>query len=206
MGAVRNLIAPVVALALGGCASATNPDPLTASSPAVVVPPAAASATPTIQTPATQSLSIATLGTTPSLKGTPTEVYERVARKALVCWFGANGPLKKSHVFNADAAPPTKGGAVEITVHERDTGGQPSPRGTRAFQVWLAAESGESTRMTLKTGKLPVDLAQAMENDTLAWGVGRDSCETQVVRPPPAPPPPEPVTAKAKQRVKTAAR
>jgi hypothetical protein len=179
---------------LGGCASASNPSPLTASLPALP--------TDTKQLAAISD-NLATLGGSPSLRGTPTEVYERVARAALVCWFGAHGPLKKTHIFNAEAAPPTKGGDAEISVHERDST-QPSPRGSRVFRIWLAAESGDSTRMTIQVSKLPQDLAQAMEKDTLAWGIGRESCETQIVRPPP--PPPETAKAKPKTRVKTAAR
>ncbi len=179
---------------LSGCASTSNPSPLTAALQSL---PADTKQLATI------SDSLATLGNSPSLKGTPTEVYERVARGALVCWFGAHGPLKKTYIFTAEAAPATKGGDAEITIHERDPT-QPSPRGSRVFRVWLTAESTESTRMTLQVSKLPQDLAQAMETDTLAWGIGRESCETQIARPPSLPP--EPSKAKTKARVKTAVR
>ena len=30
--------------------------------------------------------------------GTPTEVYTRIARGVLTCWFGAAGPLKKAYI------------------------------------------------------------------------------------------------------------
>jgi hypothetical protein len=201
----RQILVLTTASLLAGCASATNPSPLTALPPAnssaqVTSALAEGSATPAPDLAAM----LATLGNSPSLKGTPTEVYERVARGALVCWFGANGPLKKTHIFDATAASPTKGGEAEITVHERDPT-QPSPRGTRVFRIWLVPESSASTRMTMQVSRLPADLAQAMEKDTLAWGIGREACETQRVRPPPVPVA-EPVQAKTKTRVKTTAR
>ena len=40
--------------------------------------------------------------------GTPTEIYTLVAGGALRCWFGADGPLKATHVFHAEAAPPAE--------------------------------------------------------------------------------------------------
>lgn len=147
---------------------------------------------------------LTTLGSTPTVQGSVTDAYSRVANKALNCWFGGHGPLKATHVFAADAPPPSSGAAAEIVIHEKDTGA-PSPRGTRAFRITLARESDETTRLTLQAGKLAPDLVEAMERDTVAWGHGRDSCDAQIVRPPP---PPLPVAEKKKQkkRVVTATR
>lgn len=141
---------------------------------------------------------VQTLASSPTLEAPPVEVYERVGRGALTCWFGADGPLKKSHIFNADAPSPSAGGNVEIAIHERDPT-QPSPRGARAFQISLAAESGH-TRLSLRNNKLPADLAAAMERDVLAWAALRQSCEAQIVRPPAPPPAAEPVPAKKKKK------
>lgn len=193
----RNSLAQVVlALALSGCAAGGGPSPLAA----LLTAPSATGAVSTASTSAT----ILGYGSSPTVKGTPIDVYERVARGALRCWFGGQGPLKKSHIFNAEAAPPSSGGSAEITVHERD-GTQPSPRGTRVFRIWFARESDKSTRVTLQAAKLPQDLADAMERDALAWAAGKDSCDAQIARPPP-PPDPEPAKAKRKVRATTVSR
>ncbi len=39
----------------------------------------------------------------------PTDVYTRIARGALTCWFGAAGPLKGTHIYHAEAAPASQG-------------------------------------------------------------------------------------------------
>lgn len=148
---------------------------------------------------------LTTLGNTPTLNGSVTEVYSRIASKSLTCWFSTDGPLKATHVFSADAPPPSKGGNAEITIFEKDLSAA-NPRSIRAYRVTLAPEGDEHTRLTLQSGKLPTDLAQAMEKDVLAWGAGKESCEARVVRPPPPPPPvAEPKTSKKKKAaVKTA--
>lgn len=149
---------------------------------------------------------LAPIGTTPTVQGTPTDAYQRVAQRALTCWFGGHGPLKKTHVFNAEVPPPSKGAGAEIFIHEREVAPAPnqSPRGARVYRIAFARESDETTRMSIETGKLPADLAGAMDKDAVAWVSGRESCEAQVVRPPP--PDPEPEKKPAKKRAKTAAR
>src|SRR5262245_64230864 len=77
--------------------------------------------------------------TTTVAPGTPTEVYALVAGGALRCWFGAGGPLKATHVFHAEAAPPAQGGAAEIVLHERDPAMR-DQRGPRVFRVSFTAE------------------------------------------------------------------
>ncbi len=143
---------------------------------------------------------LATLGNTPTLAGTVTEVYSRIASKALTCWFSTDGPLKGSHVFSADAPPPSSGGSAEITIFEKDATAT-NPRGSRAYRMSLTRESDIATRLTVQSGKLSPDLAQAMEKDVLAWGVGKDSCEARVVRPPPPPPPVAEKKLQKKKRV-----
>jgi hypothetical protein len=184
----------MVAALLAGCAGPNGVSPLTAS--LAEAPKAVAAST-----------TVLPLGSTPSVRGTPTAVYERIARGVLNCWFGGLGPLKKTHIFNADVAPPSTGGGAEISIHEREASPVPnqSPRGARAFRIILARESEETTRVSIEGSRLPNDLTQAMEKDTVAWAVEKDSCEAQVVRPAP-PPPPEPEKAKVKKRAKTAQR
>ncbi|NJO22209.1 MAG: hypothetical protein HC868_03775 [Sphingomonadales bacterium] len=66
--------------------------------------------------------------------GSSTDAYALVARGAHRCWFGADGPLKPTHVFHAEAESPAKGGAAEMVLHERDETLR-DKRGTRAFRV-----------------------------------------------------------------------
>src|SRR5262245_39113927 len=66
--------------------------------------------------------------------GSPTEVYERIARGALACWFGASGPLKANYIYHAEAEPPGKGGKAEIVIHERDRISD-NPKGPRAYRI-----------------------------------------------------------------------
>ena len=78
--------------------------------------------------------------TTTIAAGTPTEVYALVAGGALRCWLGADGPLKATHVFHAEAAPPAEGGAAEIVLHERDPC-LPGPAGPSRFPSLVCERS-----------------------------------------------------------------
>src|SRR5258705_5229386 len=73
--------------------------------------------------------------------GSPTGIYALVARGALNCWLGAAGPLRASHVFAAEAAPPSQGGAAEIVLHERDPSFR-DQRGPRALRVSFEQTQG----------------------------------------------------------------
>lgn len=129
------------------------------------------------------------------VSGEPTEVYSEVARGALACWMGADGPLKRSHIFQAEAAPPARGGAAEITLHERDAT-LPDQRGVRAFRVSLAQTAG-GTRVAVSAPKLPPDFTQAMAGDVQTWANHGQGCQLRTVAPPPAPVP-APKVAKGK--------
>ncbi len=167
-------ISLTLAAGLGACASGGAPSSLLTSPQGTLT---------------TASLpSVVTFGNSPTLSGSVTDVYSRIAGRALTCWFSTDGPLKASHVFSAEAPPPSTGTAAEITIFEKDIGAA-NPRGSRAYRMSLTRESDDATRLTLQAGKLPTDLAQAMEQDVLAWGQSRDSCQARVVRPPPPPPP-----------------
>ncbi len=123
-------------------------------------------------------------GDSPSVGGNPIDVYSLFARNALVCWFGADGPLRSTHIFHADV--PASHGGAEVVVHERDPA-QPNPRGARVFQISLSRESNSSTRVVIDSKKIPDDLASAMRKDVLAWVRGGGGCEAQVARPPAVP-------------------
>jgi hypothetical protein len=191
-------------LVLAACAGGETGKVLTAGATAAMGPPAAAGSTLSAAVnagAAGAATTLVALGNTPSVQGSPTVVYERVARGALVCWFGGVGPLKKTHIFNADVAPPSAAGGAEIMLHEREANPLPNqtPRGSRAFRIWFERESEATTRVHMQATRLPPDLAQAMERDVVAWAIGKESCDAQVVRPPPVVA--EPVVSKPKKRV-----
>ena len=78
--------------------------------------------------------------------GTPTEVYERVGRGAVTCWFGANGPLKGTHVYEATADSPHKGGQAEISIREKEVAAPAPP-------VQPAATTGKQQPATAPAGE-----------------------------------------------------
>ena len=107
--------------------------------------------------------------------GSPTEVYERVARGAMSCWFGTNGPLKANYVYHAEAEPAGKGGKAEIVIHERDRRPTENPKGIRAYRVAITPDDGQTT-LVFENLKLPEPVAKAMEADARRWGTGALGC------------------------------
>jgi hypothetical protein len=118
--------------------------------------------------------------------GTPTEVYELVARGALGCWLGPGGPLKASHVFHAEAKPPAEGGAAQIVLHERDPT-YSDQRGTRVFRVTFA-RAGAGAKVDITNVKLIPILGAAMARDVETWAAGGNGCEARLVYPQPSAP------------------
>jgi hypothetical protein len=106
--------------------------------------------------------------------GSSTEVYERIARGALTCWFGTAGPLKANYVYHAEADPPGKGGKAEIAIHERERTAD-NPKGPRAYRIAIAPEN-EQTTLLFENLKLPEPMAGAMEKDARRWGSGAIGC------------------------------
>lgn len=104
----------------------------------------------------------------------PVEVYSRVARGALACWFGPNGSLKKTLVFHADVAPESKGGTAEIVLHQRDTAAE-SPRSLRAYRI-VIERTGEGSRMISENMRLPEAVARDMQADLGRWAGGQTGC------------------------------
>lgn len=124
----------------------------------------------------------ATVDTTIIAQGTTTEAYAQVAQRALRCWFGADGPLKATHVFNAEAASPAEGGAAEIFLQERDTTMR-DQRGNRAFRVSFAAEV-TGVRIGVTNLKMTDPLAQLMVRDVETWARGGEGCQARALSPP----------------------
>jgi hypothetical protein len=161
-------------------------------------PPPPASPSGQIETGAAASpAALAPLETATLVQGSPTEVYARVASGALRCWFGAKGPLKATHVFHAEAAPPSEGGVAEIVLHERDVSMR-DQRGARAFRVSFVGEAG-SVRVGVAALKIAAPLADLMVKDVATWAQGGAGCEAGSLSPPAevAAPPDKPARSKA---------
>jgi hypothetical protein len=103
----------------------------------------------------------------------PVEVYSRVARGALKCWFGPEGSLKKTHVFHAKVDPPDKGGTADIGVHTREAG---SSHGVlRAFGVTITP-SGSGSLIEAQNVRFPEPQAAIMIADVNRWASGKSEC------------------------------
>lgn len=109
--------------------------------------------------------------------GSVTEVYTRVAQRAMRCWFGADGGLKQSHIFHADLAPPSRGEVAEIVIHELDRIESQS-WGRRAFRVILGPADGQ-TSLEVENIAMPAELARRMQADVFDWAEARDACASR---------------------------
>ena len=112
----------------------------------------------------------------------PTDVYALVARGALRCWFGADGPLKPTHVFHAEAESPAKGGAAEMVLHERDETMR-DKRGARAFRVSFAGAPA-GVRVASPCRGWSSNSPSCMVKDVAAWAKGGTDCEVRKHMPP----------------------
>lgn len=118
--------------------------------------------------------SLPSLAGTETITGSPTEVYTSIARGVLTCWFGATGPLKQDYIYHADADPPSKGGASEISIRTRDKEAD-DPRSLRAFRIGIAP-GAERTHVEVENSKLPDPLAEQLKADVARWSAGQEGC------------------------------
>jgi hypothetical protein len=186
MGRMAGLLAAAL---LGGCGGGPNvnlQDLLALPAPGEVAADSGAqSATKTGPETGSLGARMEPQETSALLSGTPTSIFAEVARGALGCWFAADGPLKSSHLYRAEAQPPAKGGDAEIVIHERDALVR-DQRGPRAYRIAFAAELS-SVRVTMTSMKFELKLAQAMAKDVEGWAKGGESCELRAMVSPPAP-------------------
>jgi hypothetical protein len=128
---------------------------------------------------ASPSAHTAAAETTIIAAGTPTEVYALLARHALRCWFGADGPLKATHIFHADAASPTAGGAADIVLQERDPAFS-DRRGPRAFRIAITGDAA-GVRVGISNLRMSEPLGGLMVKDAETWARGGERCETRAL-------------------------
>jgi hypothetical protein len=120
----------------------------------------------------TDSVSPGPLPTTVS-SDPPVEVYARIARGALKCWFGPEGSLKASHVFHAKVDSPTSATPAEIAVHTREAG---SSHGVlRAFAISITP-SGSGSLVEAQNIRFPAPQGEMMIADVGRWTGGSDTC------------------------------
>ena len=117
----------------------------------------------------------------PPVVGSATEVYERIGRGAMACWFGANGSLKATHIYDATAEPENKGGRAEILIREREAQGE-SPRGVKAFRILITPSTSEETMVLAENLKLPEAAAEGMKKSVAAWSIGNQGCDPDAVK------------------------
>ncbi|MDZ4840554.1 MAG: hypothetical protein SH859_00185 [Hyphomicrobium aestuarii] len=130
----------------------------------------------------------------PDPVGKPTELYARIARGATRCWFGGDGHLKATHIFNAFAEPETRGGNAEIVIHEISREA-PDPRGNRAFRVSIVPE-GDFAAVSVENSRFPLDEAANMEREVRRWARGEEACSPRAVATAAPGTPPETSSAK----------
>ncbi|HKZ95879.1 MAG TPA: hypothetical protein VJ045_02745 [Hyphomicrobiaceae bacterium] len=122
--------------------------------------------------------SLATRSSEPSrVTGSPIELYTRIARGAVTCWFGSSGPLKGTYVYHAEADPPSKGGRAEIVIHTKDPAVE-DPRSLRAFHVAITPDS-DAARLEVENHTIAEPLATRMKGDVSRWAAKEEGCGTQ---------------------------
>lgn len=167
----------IVAVAAGGCSSSGAPE-LSSGLPSQVQQAQAPEQGASSALPELPSLTSLTKSAALPV-GTPTEVYTRVARGALTCWFGASGPLKGPYIYNADADPPSKGGKAEIFIRTRDREAA-DPRSLRAFRIGILP-SPEGTKVDVENAKIPEPLATRLASDVRRWAADNEGCGEEPV-------------------------
>ena len=129
--------------------------------------------------PSIASVSAIGAGSSERSIGSPTELYARIGRGAMACWFGANGPLKLGYIYHAEAEPASRGGKAEIVIHARELG-QPNPRGPKAFRVGIVPV-GETATVQSENLKMPEPMGSAMTADVERWSKGESACSNTAV-------------------------
>jgi hypothetical protein len=157
----RLVIAPAAALAVGGIVGGCSASlPLNATQLGVMAADLAAPKHP--------------------VYGSPTDVYTNIARGAMMCWFGTDGPLRGKYIYHGEAEPPSKGGRADIVIHAIDPA-RSSPRGLRVFHIIVMAEQ-DATTVAAENLKLPDSLADQMKGDVARWAAAQSGCSDTAAR------------------------
>jgi hypothetical protein len=128
-----------------------------------------------------EPLQLATTGSLPIFSepghpGSPPDVYARVARGMLACWFAGADGLRKTHIFNGDVPPPATGEQAEIVVHERDARAD-NPRGLAALRVSFVPRSATRTDVLVTTPRFIGAEGRVMKAAIERWAAGDPACD-----------------------------
>lgn len=110
-----------------------------------------------------------------SIDVSATELYTRVARGAMSCWFSGAAPLKKDYIYHADADAPSRGGKALIVVHVRDAT-QSNPRGVKAYRITIDPAGAAAATIKTENMKMPEAVAAGMTSDVDRWSRGEQGC------------------------------
>ena len=152
----------VLALSAAGCASVNEPSSLNLP-----------------EMPSLANVSAIGASNSERVSNSPTQLYARIGRGAMACWFGANGPLKLGYIYHAEAEPASRGGKAEIVIHARELG-QPNPRGPKAYRVNIVPV-GETASVQPENLRMPEAVGAAMTADVERWSKGESACSSQAV-------------------------
>ncbi|MEZ5853787.1 MAG: hypothetical protein R3D67_03200 [Hyphomicrobiaceae bacterium] len=104
----------------------------------------------------------------------PIDVYSKIARGALRCWFGVEGALKATHTFHARAEPESKGGAAQILVQTRAPD-DPNHGALTAYRITIAPAPG-GAQVDAENARFSKQQGEIMTGDVKNWLAGADNC------------------------------
>lgn len=115
------------------------------------------------------------IGTSSSVvkKGTPVELYTRVARGIKTCWFSGDRIDFKKYLFFAETSQETKVGSAGISIHEFDKNGR---RGLKAYEVKFESIDG-GTYVEPKNYRLDAVTSKQLELAVNRYADNKLSCE-----------------------------
>lgn len=111
---------------------------------------------------------------TERIVGKPTDVYTRIARGVLTCWFGEAGPLKKKYIYHAEAKPASEGGDAKIEVFVRDPKAA-NQKALRAYKISIF-EAETKTRVSIENFKIEDPLSSQLNQDVERWAADEAGC------------------------------
>ena len=105
----------------------------------------------------------------------PVDAYVLLGGRIKSCWFNADMPLLRDHVYRADVSP--DGSKVQITIHEKQALGR---AGRLDLRRSISRQEGSSTVVSTENRKMPPDLAAKMQYDIDRWKRGESNCSREM--------------------------
>lgn len=125
------------------------------------------------QPSATPLLSQISAANSTVILGKPRTIYERIAHRATLCWFGPFGSLHARYMMYADVPPPSSKAPVTMAIHSR-LPNQKKPWGPARLRVQI---SGTSTAtLEYKNVGLARGTYDGMTAAFTRWANGHQDC------------------------------